>query len=550
MNALILCAGEHDFSNAFLKTRIRTGVSLIENQVSSLLLLGLNTTDIYVVLDEVSIKKQEIEIHRKKFGINFKFVSTSNFRSSDTLTSVLKTIDLDSDLLILNGDTFFSLSDLETLLTKNSKLEVLVENRTNRNSEGLRVNLENKLIERNYGDKRSFELPWVCYSGALKIPKSELLRLEDFPFSNSSYLELLINDLKYDFATKFKSETGNSKYRTYSEFDLIGGSFAGLKNSSIITKHADGKGHKKLANEINWLLNLNNNQKAHFTEVLDFRIDKCSSKYSMPYYSYNSMRRSLISGTLSPDKCKQKLSIIFEFLIEEVYSEQYSSSPDWISERHFSRFDSRLEKTLNNQQMAEIFAQDKVIINGQSHDNLIALVHKIKNNKSLIDCVSPQSNLVSIHGDLHLQNILVDEFSDDFVLVDPRGELKGADIFYDVGKLWHSVNGLYDFIHTDISKLTQERSKTNSYIIEYAPLFLLERYAEMRSNIYSLLDEKIKKIDPNWYLKMIFNEAMHFSTLFNFHLKNDGNETRAKILYLTSVKLCTDLLNYKDNKSD
>ena len=111
MKVLILCAGEQDFSNAFIKTRIKAGVSLIENQISSLLLLGLNATDIYVVLREVSIKKQQIESTRKKFGINFKFLKPRNLRSSDTLIGALKIIDLNSDLLILNGDTFFSLSD-------------------------------------------------------------------------------------------------------------------------------------------------------------------------------------------------------------------------------------------------------------------------------------------------------------------------------------------------------------------------------------------------------------------------------------------------------
>ena len=101
-----------------------------------------------------------------------------------------------------------------------------------------------------------------------------------------------------------------------------------------------------------------------------------------------------------------------------------------------------------------------------------------------------------------------------------------------------------------VSKLTQETSKNNEFIIEYAPLFLKERYDEMKSNIYSLLDGKMKTLEPGWYLKMIFNEAMHFSTLFNFHLKNDGDESRAKILYLTSIRLCTELLDYRDEKSD
>tara|TARA_B100000989_G_scaffold117372_1_gene86339 strand:- start:352 stop:2007 length:1656 start_codon:yes stop_codon:yes gene_type:complete len=551
MKVLILCAGEPDFLNAFVKTRIKTGVSLVENQISSLLLLGINATDIYVVLDEESIKNQEIASRENKFGINFKFTRNFRFRSANTFINVLNNLDINSDLLILNGDTFFALNDIEALLTINSKLEVLVENRTNRNSEGLRVNLEKRLIERNYGDKRTFELPWVCYSGALKIPKKKLSRIKKSPPNSGSYLELLINDMQSEFTIKFKAETGISKYKAYSKFNLIGGSYAGLKNSSIITKRANKQGSKKLANEINWLLNLDTKQKVHFTEVLDYKIDKNFSQYTMPHYGYNSMRQSLIAGTLSPEKCTEKLSTIFEFLNKEIYSKDHSYNSDWVSHRHFSRFDERLEETLKNKQMAEIFEVKSVSVNGKSYENLRSLVQKIRDDSRLIDTVKPKRNkLVSVHGDLHLQNILIDEFSNDFVLVDPRGELKGADIFYDIGKLWHSVNGLYDFIHTDISKISQEKPASNEFIIEYAPIFLCKRYEEIKSSMYILLDGMLANLEPDWYLKMTFNEAMHFSTLFNFHLKNDGEESRAKILYLTAIRLCTELLNYKDYKND
>ena len=551
MKVLILCAGEPDFFNAFVKTRIKTGVSLVENQISSLLLLGVNAAEIYVVLDNESIKNQEIAFRKNSFGINFKFTRNLRFRSANTFINVLNNLDINSDLLILNGDTFFTLNDIEVLLTNNTIIEVLVENRTNRNSEGLRVNLEKKSIERNYGNKRTFELPWICYSGALKIPKKELSRIRTSPPSNGSYLELLINDMQSEFTIKFKAETGISKYKYYSKFNLIGGSYAGLKNSSIITKRADKQGSKKLANEINWLLNLDTRQKVHFTEILDYKIDEEFSEYTMPHYGYNSMRQSLIAGTLSPEKCTEKLTVIFEFLNKEIYSKHHSYNSDWISQRHFSRFDYRLKETLKNEQMAEIFKVGSVFVNGKSYENLRALVQKIRDDSRLIDAVKPKENkLVSVHGDLHLQNILIDEFSDDFVLVDPRGELKGADIFYDVGKLWHSVNGLYDFIHTDISKISQENPAGNEFTIEYAPMFLCDRYKEIKSNIHSLLDVMFANLEPNWYLKMIFNEAMHFSTLFNFHLKNDGEESRAKILYLTAIRLCTELLNYKDYKND
>ena len=108
MKVLILCAGEPDFFNAFVKTRIKTGVSLVENQISSLLLLGVNAAEIYVVLDNESIKNQEIASRENSFGINFKFARNFRFRSANTFINVLNNLNINSDLLILNGDTFFT----------------------------------------------------------------------------------------------------------------------------------------------------------------------------------------------------------------------------------------------------------------------------------------------------------------------------------------------------------------------------------------------------------------------------------------------------------
>ena len=54
-----------------------------------------------------------------------------------------------------------------------------------------------------------------------------------------------------------------------------------------------------------------------------------------------------------------------------------------------------------------------------------------------------------IHGDLHLSNILMDLNSIDdpvFKLIDPNVQLEGGDIAYDLGKLYHSFDGLYDFM--------------------------------------------------------------------------------------------------------
>ena len=54
-----------------------------------------------------------------------------------------------------------------------------------------------------------------------------------------------------------------------------------------------------------------------------------------------------------------------------------------------------------------------------------------------------------IHGDLHFANMFYDLHYRELKLIDPRGDLCG-DLFYDLAKLNHSVNGNYDCIDSQL----------------------------------------------------------------------------------------------------
>lgn len=542
MKAYILAADEE--ARLFANGPRCYGLSpLIETQVTSLLAQGISLDDIFLVKNRLATEDKKIRQQIRKLAVNLLYVDSHGLRSLDTFLQVINCIDVSSNVIFLNGDTYVSPEDLEALTYSPRDASILVEKRYNQNAVGIFIDEKSRDCFVNTEPNYAHSIPWDCFSGAMYLPSGKISHLSKSASRDISYIEYLLRETDIDFKVCNRVNREHQKFLSQSSANLIGGSFANLSDTSLVIKTADKTGAVKLKNEIDWLNSLNHEQKKHFSEVVDQRITQEHVQYSMPYYGYPSMRYCMLNSIINPNILAAKLDEVLQFLEVNFYEIKMPFIPDWLKTRHFDRFDERLLVTRKNSVMAELISHPEVMINGKRYAALSTLFNKIRENYILLERVQP-SKIVMIHGDLHLQNILISPKSKDFMLVDPRGELFGADLYYDLGKIWHSVNGLYDLIHTDIATLKRKQSQKNEFHLSHGPSFLLHRYKLLKNAFYNVLEDRFAITDKDWYLKMLFNEAMHFSTLVNFHLKNDGNEHRAQIIYLTAIKLCHELIEY------
>lgn len=208
--------------------------------------------------------------------------------------------------------------------------------------------------------------------------------------------------------------------------------------------------------------------------------------------------------------------------------------------KHIDRVLSRLvEISDKSETLKRLVNCDRIVINGTEYRNIKEIFEEIRGRKSFIKSVNPR-DLVMIHGDLHFQNILIYSGTDTgFILVDPRGERKGSDIYYDMGKLWHSFHGKYDFIHTDQFKLSL--SFDNG--IADANYRITNTFIE---RVYDEIYEKFLKMvtkydfirnDADWEMKALFAEAAHFCSVSTFHIGKTETSDRPVVLYLVGVRL-------------
>lgn len=482
---------------------------------------------------------------------NIPYYPVNNIENKRTFLSLLAYLKSQkqqlSNLLILNGDSYFELSEIETLISNTSKSKVLVEKMNNlRYKQGLNLKLENPPYVLDSPDY----LPYFSYKGACFLNKKDLTTLYKSDLNlNLPYLKVFINHLNLDVIFT----EGNSQINTYhSTKELIGGSFAGLSRANIVKKYANSKsgGLEKLSNEIKWLLSCPSEIKSYFPQVLDYKINSNEVYFIMPYYNLENLRSKIIKGKFTTEQSIYFIEKILNFMFDKMYVRKFNDyKSDFVLNKHFKRFYERIEKIKHIKPFNEILQSKEIIINHQSYENLPPLINKLEKFYTKTKLFKP-SKMVMIHGDLHFQNMLIDEQNDSFLLADPRGELKGSDIYYDLGKLWHSCNGLYDLIHTDIAQ-TQNISKNNSthFNLYMGNKKLLEEYDCIKNKLTTLMSKYPITQDKDWLLKILFSEVMHFSSLMLFHLKQDEVENRAMCLYLQAIKLTTKLLAIiqKDN---
>ena len=331
---------------------------------------------------------------------------------------------------------------------------------------------------------------------------------------------------------------------------IFGGSHATIKRLEIIRKEADDDGRKKVIEEVNWLRSLPVDVKKHFPTVNNYDLDSKPVFFEMPYYKYPSFRKALLSGELKNSEALSILKNISDFMFDSVFTKRRRKAPaNYIKTIHLNKIWKRLEITKQNSEIfKDIFEADTVIINGIESENIYELLNYIENKPDLLESLNPPK-LCMVHGDLHFDNVIVDIKTQDFILLDPRG-LDNYWFTYDLGKIWHSFYGFYDFFHQGMfdldMKVKDGELKAN---LEISRTPALEQYQMLHKEFPKILEKyNLLKEDPHWMIRTLLSNACHFCSVMPFHLKNDGKEHNAIAMYLMGLKLLKEFIDIWENK--
>jgi hypothetical protein len=282
----------------------------------------------------------------------------------------------------------------------------------------------------------------------------------------------------------------------------------------------------RLLDEINYYRSIPSQISILYPRQVDFTVSEKNYNLFLEFYPFQTLSDYIISDTAKDwdnifDHIKKAIELLktVDSPIENIQS--YATS--MYIDKTFTEYNS----FVNIYEDKDLFIQPVLHINGIAYKNFNSIWPEIENiiKFKLLD-YTPSV----IHGDMCFSNILYHEQVGPR-FIDMRGSFGSKGIFgdpmYDYAKLFHSVNGGYEYIIND--RFTAEKINSSSYQIKLN--LTINKLLSYNSFISAFKDENlplIKLVEGLIYIGMC---ARHYDST-----------KRQLIMYLTGIRSLNEAL--------
>ncbi len=278
---------------------------------------------------------------------------------------------------------------------------------------------------------------------------------------------------------------------------------------NVIKKSSKNK--LKIENEIYYYQNIPIQLKRYFPRILNTHINKSSISYEMEYIPKPNLSEIYLFSKIGHNAINRIFSSI-EKIFETFYSKDpiiFESGKKLYSEKtNLRKNDLKIIIEKNN---LEVFK--KIYINDFNVNNF--KLPSLKKSYSYLNQYIIEFEKIRPfhlgHGDLCFNNILVDPIFGQLNLIDPKAEkhqslpLYGLiDNFYDLAKLNHSIEGLYDSLVNNLYNLKIfENNNIKFEIYKPKEYELYNKYYEEILIYKKISREQLRILTGNLFLSMI-----------------------------------------------
>lgn len=267
------------------------------------------------------------------------------------------------------------------------------------------------------------------------------------------------------------------------------------KNRGILRKSSDDK--DKFVGEIKWYLKLPSDIEYVRPRIFDYSTSYDSPFVSMEYYSYHTLHELFLYGDLG----KQQWIDVFnrirfvcdDFKRYTVKDEKMLSS---LKEMYLTKTLKRLNDVRKDRRFNCFFEKD-ISVNEKKYINLNKITRLLQ--RVIPEYLYDVEHFTIIHGDLCFANVMVDSNFSFIKLIDPRGKFGAFDIYgdqrYELAKLFHSVDGKYDYIIKDLFEAEYDAASTKiTYAIKERKTEF-DLYKVFIETFYEEIGDDLKKIE-------------------------------------------------------
>ncbi|WP_343709104.1 helix-turn-helix transcriptional regulator [Mycobacterium sp.] len=324
----------------------------------------------------------------------------------------------------------------------------------------------------------------------------------------------------------------------------VGGSFAKSGIRKYFHKQADGRGSVKLGDEKRFYARLPAALSPYYPKLLFSHEEGDAVCLGLDYVGQPNLRDLLLNLRITPDQAASVLKQVLDYEYHQAYLPYLAEPPStYVQDYHFSRVWNRLGVSIDLDAELSLLVESRCLqVNGRVIPNIPAMLLELERSSRASTELAPPGVSPYIHGDLHLENILYDQESDKFWLVDPRG-YPACDIYYDIGKLAHSYNGLYDLLHEGRHEI-RHRLEADAAVVEFGfrSPHLVGIYRRLKNSMQKVVADVLRADTEEMDLRINFNEAMHFCSDMPFHIHPEASPNVAVAIYATGALLLADVL--------
>lgn len=308
------------------------------------------------------------------------------------------------------------------------------------------------------------------------------------------------------------------------------------KNRGILKKTSDDK--DKFIGEIKWYLKLPADVEYVRPRIFNYSTSYVEPYVSMEYYAYHTVHELFLYGDLT---LQQWIDIFnrIRFVCDDFkrYTVRDANIRPALEEMYLTKTLQRFEKMKKDERFITFF-ESPIVVNGVRYLPLNEIIIALE--KAIPEMLYGVDSFNIIHGDLCFANIMVDSNFSFIKVIDPRGKFGTYDIYgdfrYELAKLFHSVDGKYDFIIKDLFDLdyNSEVACINYRIQDRKRDFNL--YKVFLDTFSAEVGEDLKKIE--------LIEALLFLSMIPLH----GESIRHQMVMLgTGLEILNRVIDIKES---
>lgn len=349
-----------------------------------------------------------------------------------------------------------------------------------------------------------------CLESAFEEPNSKISTFYCalMSYSKKYPFKVIKTDKWFDIghADKYFSSQLEVKAREFNHISID-------KDRGILTKTSDNV--DKFIGEIKWYLKLPSDIEYVRPRIFSYSTSYTHPSVSMEYYAYHTVHELFLYGDLTKSQWSdvfRRIKFIYQDFKRYTVRDHDKIRPA-LKSMYLTKTIDRLNKLKDDERFSNFFVSP-IKVNGKKYRSLNEIEDILKQvvPKELYDV--DQFNI--IHGDLCFANIMIDNNYNFVKVIDPRGKFGDFDIYgdprYELAKLFHSVDGKYDFIIKDLFDINYD---LNQAAIDY---HINDRVRDY--DLYKLFTDVFNDEIGNDLPKIELIEALLFLSMIPLHGEN------------------------------